>query len=249
MAVRRVDDVATITLAGAPANALSERLLAELGAALTGPEVGAARVLVIASGIPRFFAAGADLKLLVTLDRPGFARYLAELRAVLDTIATLPQPSIAAIDGIALGGGLELALACTLRVAAPAAQLGVPEVRLGLLPGAGGTQRLPRLIGRSRALDLLLTGRSLDGEEALRAGLVDRVAPDAVAAAAQLAGEIARHPAATLSAIVRCVDAADARDPDAGMRAELAELLDRFESADGREGIRAFIERRPPEFS
>ena len=208
-----------------------------------------AHVLVIASGIPRFFAAGADLKLLATLERQGFERYLGELRAVLDTIAALPQPSVAAIDGIALGGGLELALACTLRVAGPAAQLGVPEVRLGLLPGAGGTQRLPRLIGRSRALDLLLTGRSLDSEEALRSGLVDRVAPDAAVAAAALAGELASRPAATLSAIGRCVEASASGDVDAGMLVELHELLDRFESADGREGIRAFIERRPPDFS
>jgi enoyl-CoA hydratase/carnithine racemase len=224
------------------------QLLAELGDALATPQVSTARVLVFASGVPRFFAAGADLKLLATLDRDGFARYLAELRGVLDTIQALPQPSIAAIDGIALGGGLELALACTLRVAAPAARLGVPEVRLGLLPGAGGTQRLPRLIGRSRALDLLLTGRSLDGEEALRVGLVDRVAADAAAAAAELAGEIACHPAAALTAIGRCVDAAARSDEDAGMRVELDELLDLFDSADGSEGIRAFLERRPPDF-
>jgi enoyl-CoA hydratase len=237
-------DVATVALDSAPANALSYALLDGLRGAIGSPAVRGARVVVIGSRLPRFFAAGADLKLMATLDGSGFAAYLATLRGVLDEIAALPQPTIAALGGVTLGGGLELALACTLRVASHEARLGVPEVRLGLLPGAGGTQRLPRLIGRSRALDLLLTGRAVDGEEALRLGLVDRLGPDADAAAAALARQVAALPAAATQAIGRCVDAAADGDRKAGMRTELDELLGLFSSDEGRAGIQAFIARR-----
>ncbi len=236
--------VATITLDSPPANALSHALLAALRDAVAAPPVRSARVVVVGSRVTRFFAAGADLKLLAMLDRTGFAAYLAVLRGVLDELAALPQPTIAAIGGMALGGGLELALACTLRVASHEARLGVPEVRLGLLPGAGGTQRLPRLIGRSRALDLLLTGRAVHGEEALRLGLVDRLAIDADAAAEALAVQIAAFPAAATQAIGRCVDAAVGDDLGPGMRTELDELLALFAGDEGRAGIQAFIARR-----
>jgi len=242
--VTRSGAVTTIALDGAPANALSYALLAALRDALGGADVRGARVVVIGSRVPRFFAAGADLKLLATLDGSGFAAYLGMLRGVLDEIAGLPQPTIAALGGVTLGGGLELALACTLRVASHEARLGVPEVRLGLLPGAGGTQRLPRLIGRSRALDLLLTGRTVDGEEALRLGLVDRLGADADAEAAALAGQIAAFTSASTQAIGRCVDAAAGEDPGSGMRTELDELLALFAGDEGRAGIQAFIARR-----
>jgi enoyl-CoA hydratase/carnithine racemase len=240
------DGVATITLTSAPANALSQALLDELRDAVGSPSVRGARVVVLGSGLPRFFAAGADLKLMATLDRGGFAAYLAVVRDVFDDIAALPQPTIAALGGMALGGGLELALACTLRVASRDARLGLPEVRLGLLPGAGGTQRLPGLIGRSRALDLLLTGRALGGEEALHLGLVDRLGADADAEAAALATQIAASSAAATQAIVRCVDAAPGYNLRPGMRTELDELLELFASDDGRAGIEAFLARRPP---
>lgn len=243
LTTEHADGVATITLCSPPANALSEGLLAELRQTLASAEVRAAPVVLIRSGVPRFFAAGADLKLMATLDRSGFSAYLSTLRAALDDIADLPQPTIAAIGGMALGGGLELALACTLRVASPEARLGLPEIHLGLLPGAGGTQRLPRLIGRSRALDLLLTGRSVDGGEALRLGLVDHVDADVDARATALAVEIAARSSAATRAVVRCVDAADGVAAD-GMRTELDELLDLFASPEGRAGIEAFLNRR-----
>jgi enoyl-CoA hydratase/carnithine racemase len=244
--IASADGVATITLESPPANALSQALLAELRDAVGSPPVHGARVVVVASGLPRFFAAGADLKLMATLDRAGFAAYLAEVRNVLDDIAALPQPTIAALGGMALGGGLELALACTLRVASHDARLGLPEVRLGLLPGAGGTQRLPALIGRGPALDLLLTGRAVDGEAALRLGLVDRLGTDADAEAAALATQVAASPTAATQAIVRCVGAAAGGNLRPGMRVELDELLELFASDDGRAGIEAFIARRPP---
>jgi enoyl-CoA hydratase len=223
-------------------------LIAELGAALDEIGRSAARVVVIRSANERFFAAGADLKLIATFDRAGFAAYLRRLRGMIERVASLPQTSIAAIDGMALGGGLELALACTLRVASPKAKLGVPEIRLGLLPGALGTQRLPSVVGRARALDLLLSGRSMPGAEAAAIGLVDRLDDFPDGAADAWANELAAYPRSASAAIRRCVDAAGALKPEAGAAAELAEILELFDGADAREGIAAFVERRPPEF-
>lgn len=248
-----VGGVGTITFHSPPVNALSRELISGLRAALG--RCNEALVVVIASAVPRFFVAGADLTLLATLDPDGFRDYLSELRDVLDQIDQAGFVSIAALDGTALGGGLELALACTLRVASADAALGVPEVKLGLLPGAGGTQRLTRLIGRGRALDLLLTGRSVSGSEAYAAGLVERVTspvehessrPASVAAAAW-ASQLAAVPPSTAAAIVRCADAA-CGDFGAGMQTEFDEVLELFGSPVGREGVAAFVEKRRPRF-
>lgn len=242
--------VATVTLANPPANALGTAVIEGLGAALDDAEAAGARVVVVRSEVEGYFAAGADLKLLAEADIVGFTTYLDRLRAVLERIASPGPLSIAAIDGFALGGGLELAMACTLRVATPRARLGVPEIKLGLLPGATGTQRLPRLVGRGPALDLLLTGRSAGGEEATRLGLVDRLVAngDADLAAAELAARLAAGPADALATIVRCVDAADALPLAEGVDVEREEILRLFATTDAREGIRAFVEKRPAEF-
>lgn len=206
---------------------------------------------MIESAVPRFFAAGADLALLATLDAGGFRRYLAELREVLDEIAGARFVSIAAIDGIALGGGLELAMACTFRVASPEAILGVPEVNLGLLPGAGGTQRLTHLVGQRRALDLLTSGRNLSGREAHAMGLVERMTEPGTASAGMAgrswATQLAAVPASTLAAIMRCVDAATG-SAAAGMDVELREVIELFASPIGHEGVSAFVEKRSPQF-
>ena len=163
-----VDGVTTITLSRPPANALGEPIIAGLAAAFDQAEADNSAVIVITSAVSGFFAAGADLTLFDNLDQAGFLDYLDRLRAQIERAHTGPWVSIAAVDGHALGGGLELAMACTLRVASAGAKLGVPEVKLGLLPGAAGTQRLPRLVGRGAAIDLLLTGRSVGGSEALQ---------------------------------------------------------------------------------
>lgn len=207
-------------------------------------------MIVVRSEVDGYFVAGADLKLLAGTDTEGFVRYLERLRGVLERLAALPQLSIAAVDGFAFGGGLELAMACTLRVATPRAKLGVPEIKLGLLPGAGGTQRLPRLIGRGPALDLLLTGRSIGGEDGARLGLVDRLAADgeANAVAADLAARFADGPAEALAATVRCADAARDLPLREGLAVERDEIVRLFTTPDAREGIRAFIEKRAPEF-
>jgi enoyl-CoA hydratase/carnithine racemase len=238
-----------VTMRNPPANQLGAALADGLATALDAFAAAPARVLVIASAIDGFFAAGADIKLMAGADPATFRAYGASLRAVLDRIAVLDRPSIAAISGRALGGGLELALACSLRVGSATARLGLPEPRLGVIPGAGGTQRLPRLIGRGRALDMLLTAREVAADEALAIGLLDRLAAAyAVTAAVELAGTLAElsHPA--LTAILRCVDDAAELPLADGMAREAARVEQLFDSADGREGLAAFLARRPPQF-
>src|ERR671923_2745761 len=182
---RHGDDIAAILLRRPPANALGMPLIEGLNAALDATRD--AKVLVVASRIAGYFAAGADIKHMATVDADEFAAYGDALRNALNRFAAPERVTIAAIDGLALGGGLELALACTLRIGSARATFGLPEVKLGLIPGAGGTQRLPRVVGRSRALDLMLTGRSLDAQEAFAIGLIDRLVEPGTAESAALA--------------------------------------------------------------
>lgn len=241
--------VATLTLDDPPANALSLGMTDELSAALDAVEQSGVKVAIFRSAVPGFFVAGADLKLLGHADGAVFGDYMVRLRGVLERIPLMPVVTIAALDGHTLGGGLELASVCTFRVGGPAAKLGVPEIKLGLLPGAGGTQRLPRLTGRGTALDLLLTGRSADAEEALRVGLLDRLDPEgAEAGARKLAAELVRMPTSAMTAIIRCVDAARDLPLEQGLRVEGDEIIALFDGADAREGLTAFLEKRRPDF-
>jgi enoyl-CoA hydratase/carnithine racemase len=245
------DGVTTITLSRPPANALGEPIIAGLAAAFDQAEADNSAVIVITSAVSGFFAAGADLTLFDNLDQAGFLDYLDRLRAQIERAHTGPWVSIAAVDGHALGGGLELAMACSMRVASAGAKLGVPEVKLGLLPGAAGTQRLPRLVGRGAAIDLLLTGRSVGGSEALQMGLIDRLAGEgvsAVEAAGVLAASLAHGPREAYQAILDCVDAAAQSDLGTGMQFERDQVARLFESPDGREGVQAFLEKRRPSF-
>ena len=242
--------VAVLSLSSPPANALSLALVENLERGIDEVLTEGATVLVFASRTPRFFAAGADLKLLANASSSEFSEYLVTLRSLIERIASLSQPTIAAIGGMALGGGLELALACTLRTASPQAGLGLPEVKLGLLPGAGGTQRLTRLIGRGPALDLLLTGRSVDGNEALALGLVDQLcSDDLLRETVDLARLLAKQPKQAMEMIIRCVDAAGNGSFVDGMAFEQAAVEGLFDTPDAREGIKAFVEKRQPDFS
>jgi enoyl-CoA hydratase len=241
--------VVTVVFARPPANALGLPLLEGLNRALDA--ASDARVVILTSAIPGFFAAGADIKLMATIDRAGFEEYGDLLRRTLDRLAAPGFLSIAAVEGLALGGGLELAMAATLRVAGRDASFGLPESKIGLIPGAGGTQRLPRLVGRGRALDIMLTGRQVDAAEAAAIGLVDRLvdAGAAIAAAEQLAAELLRASPLAQAALVRTVDAAFDLDLAAGMALERDEVGDAFENGDGGEGLRAFLEKRTPRFA
>lgn len=242
--VEQRGEVTHIVLDRAPANALGRPLVEGLEAALDALDEWDSSALVISSAVPGFFAAGADLKYIATLDPPGFERYRDALRSPLERLAGWGRPSIAAIDGLALGGGLELAMACTLRFATPASRLGLPEVKLGLIPGAGGTQRLPRLVGSGRALELMLTGREVDGHEAAAIGLVDVICEDGVLERAlDCATGLARLPPPTLEAIITCVDAA-LTVPEHGMEIEGYAVARLFAEGHAEAGIAEFLDKR-----
>ncbi|MBY4573378.1 enoyl-CoA hydratase [Gordonia paraffinivorans] len=239
-----------VELARPPANALGIPLLDGLDAAIDAAEAaGDVKVMIISSRIAGIFAAGADIKHMATADIVGFTEYGDRVRAVNDRLASAPWLSIAAVDGLALGGGLELAMACTLRVSGPNAKFGLPEVKLGLIPGAGGTQRLPRLVGRSRALDIMLTARQVDAEEAERIGLVDRlVEGDVLAAARELAAELTGPSLPAQLAVVRTVDASFDTPLAQGARYEVDQISELFSDGEASEGIAAFVEKRRPNF-
>jgi enoyl-CoA hydratase len=243
------DDAVFLVIERPPANPLALDLVAALDAAIDVADREApGHVLVVRSAVPGFFVAGADIKHMVEIDEAGFRAYGDSLRSVFNRLAAPERISIAAVDGLALGGGCELAMACTLRVAGPEARFGLPETKIGLLPGAGGTQRLPALVGRGRALEMILTGRQVAAAEAHAIGLVDRLAPeDAAATAVELARELGANSRVALEAVVRSVDAA-VSPSEAGSAAEADEVAELFAHGDAAEGLRAFLERRPPRF-
>jgi enoyl-CoA hydratase len=232
-------------------NALNGPTLDELRRALLDIKSDPAiRVVIITGSGERAFVAGADITELAA-QRPDESREHARRgQHVFDLIENLGKPVIAAINGFALGGGCELALACTLRIAADTARLGQPEINLGLIPGFAGTQRLTRLIGKSAALDLLLTGRQIPADEALRVGLVNRVAPaaDLMTSARTLALELAGKPPLAaryiLEAVHRGMDVP--LDQAQFLEATLFGLI--ASTDDSREGTAAFLEKRTPVF-
>ncbi|GAA5174286.1 enoyl-CoA hydratase [Pseudonocardia eucalypti] len=240
-----------VTLYRPPANALGLPLVEGLEQALDEFEKSDARVLLITSALDGFFAAGADIKLMAGATADEFAAYGEALRGPLNRLATADRPSIAAIEGLALGGGMELALACTLRVGSRSARLGLPESKLGLIPGAGGTQRLPRLVGRARALDLMLTARELSGGEAYAMGLLDRLVERGAAAetAMALAETLGRRSGAALTEIMRCVDDVFDRPLADGLARETERVNRLFTGREAREGLTAFLEKRRPDYA
>ena len=247
------DGVATVTVNRPDKlNALDAATIGELEACFA--ELGAlaaARVVVLTGAGPKAFVAGADIGELAALDA-GAAHALARRgQALMDRIERLGKPVIAAVNGFALGGGCELALACSFRWAADTAKLGLPETGLGLIPGYGGTQRLARLVGRGRALEMILRGAPLTAADAHAAGLVQRVVPAAelATAVATVAREIAARSAVALRCALEAVDGGLATDPAAGLRLEAGLFAVAASSADGHEGCRAFIEKRPPRFT
>jgi enoyl-CoA hydratase/carnithine racemase len=243
--------VMLVTLERPPANALGLPILNGMHAAIDAAEsAGDVKVMVISSGLDGFFAAGADIKHLSSIDAESFTAYGDKMRAVNDRLAAAPWISIAAVDGLALGGGLELAMACTMRISGPRGKYGLPEVKIGLIPGAGGTQRLPRLVGRGRALDIMLTARQVPAREALAIGLVDRLTDgDVVKEALALAAELVTASLPAQLAVVRTVDAAFDMSLEEGFAYEVAQEQALFEDGEAAEGITAFVEKRPPNFA
>ena len=232
-------------------NALSEPLRQALIAAIDDSAGDAAvRALVITGAGEKAFVAGADVGELAARSVVEQQRVMRE-RRVYDVVAALPKPVIAAVNGACLGGGLELALACDVRIASSTATFGQPEVRLGLIPGGGATQRLPRVVGLGAALKLVMSGEAVPADEALRMGLADEVVPpaDLVPRALALAERIAANSPAAVAAAKRAVHAALDTPLAAGLALERALFLVCFAGDDRLEGTRAFLEKRPPEFS
>jgi enoyl-CoA hydratase/carnithine racemase len=245
--------VAIITLVNPPVNTLRNALLEQLLAAAQAlAENGDARAVVLTGTGPKAFASGADVAEFQEMlgSDEAVAHHTSLTRRTFDTIAGLPQPVVAALQASAVGGGLELALATDLIVADAHARLGLPEVGLGLIPGAGGTQRLPRRIGLPQAVELILLGRLLTAVEAQEIGLVMRVAPagEALSYGLELAEQLAAQPAVAVRAAKRALRVGSTMSLEEGLDVEREQFTAALSSVDAREGLTAFLERRRPDF-
>jgi enoyl-CoA hydratase/carnithine racemase len=239
--------IATIRLDRPKLNALNAAVQAELGAAAAQVSGDPRIRAVVLYGGERVFAAGADIK---EMAEAGYTQMLASSRRLQDAltaIARIGKPVVAAITGYALGGGLELALCADFRVAGETAQVGQPEIALGVIPGAGGTQRLPRLIGPAKAKGIVFTGRFVGAAEALAIGLVDKVVPDAEVyqAALDLVARYSNGPAVALSAAKQAIDDGLDVDLDTGLEIERLHFAGLFATSDQRTGMRSFMENGP----
>lgn len=231
-------------------NALNATMRSEMVAALDRLRDNRdVRVVILTGAGDKAFIAGADVAEFA--DRTALEQRTAMTgRRVFEAIAEFPRPTIAMINGVALGGGCEVALACDLRIAARSARLGQPEIRLGIIPGGGATQRLPRLAGAGNAMRLILTGEIIDADEAHRIGVVDTVVEDAALRerTREIALAMGGHSPVALELAKAAVRAAMETPLSAGLALERELFIAAFASEDGREGVRAFLEKRPPAF-
>jgi enoyl-CoA hydratase/carnithine racemase len=245
--VERDGAVATIRLDRPPMNALNAQVQDEISAAAREVrDDGGVRSVVLYGG-EKVFAAGADIKEMAGLGYGEMAERAGRLQAAFNEVARIPKPVIAAVTGYALGGGLEFALTADFRVVGESAKVGQPEILLGLIPGAGGTQRLPRLIGPARAKDLVYSGRFVGAPEALALGLADRIAPDAEVyeTACELAARYANGPALALRAAKQAIDTGLEIDLDDGLEVERLHFAAMFTTEDAQTGMRSFLENGP----
>ena len=242
--------VATIRLDRPKMNALNEQVASEIGEAVDELALNEAARAVVVWGGERIFAAGADIKEMETQDPVRMYRYIGRFQDVFTRLEQLPQPSIAAVNGYALGGGCELAMACDFRICAEDSLLGQPEIKLGVIPGAGGTQRLPRLVGPARAKDIIFTGRFVKADEAERIGLVDRVvSSDKVyATAVEMAEELAAGPTVALMAAKQAIHNGLESDIKTGLLIERQAFAALFASEDQKIGMKAFVEKTEAKF-
>ena len=239
--------VATIRLERPPMNALNAQVQNEIAAAAAQVTADQEVRAVILYGGEKVFAAGADIKEMADASYGRMAADTRRLQDAFTAVAKIPKPVVAAITGYALGGGLELALCADFRVAGESARVGQPEILLGVIPGAGGTQRLPRLVGPARAKDIVFTGRFVGAAEALAIGLVDKMVPDAEVyqAARDLAARYAGGPALALRAAKQAIDEGLEVDLDTGLEIERLNFAGLFATEDQRTGMRSFIENGP----
>ena len=241
------DGIGTIRLDRPKVNALNEQVATEIGEAVDRAALDESVGAVVLWGGERVFAAGADIKEMGEQDAIRMYRYIGRFQDVFTRLEKLPKITIAAINGYALGGGCELTLACDLRIAAEDANLGQPEILLGVIPGAGGTQRLPRLIGTARAKEIIYSGRMVPAEEAYRIGLVHEVHPpgDVYQRALKVAGRYASGPTVALQAAKDVIQNGVEADIATGLLLERQAFAALFASEDQKIGMTTFIEKGP----
>jgi enoyl-CoA hydratase/carnithine racemase len=232
-------------------NALNVQVQSELHEAALEVSAREDIAAVVIYGGERVFAAGADIKEMAEMSYSDMARHSGRLQEAFKALARIPKPVIAAVTGYALGGGCELALTADFRVAAEDAKFGQPEILLGVIPGAGGTQRLPRLVGPAKAKELIFSGRQVDAAEALAIGLVDKVVPagDVYKAAVEWASSFAGGPALAIKAAKEAVDRGLEVDLDTGLEIERLQFSGTFATEDRVEGMRAFVAKEKANFT
>ena len=251
LVVEKEEGIAIVKLNRPPVNSLSEASYRELLEAFSELEADDAVNAIILTGAgDKSFAAGLDIKDVAGKTIAGYFEFAALSRNAVDKIAAINKPTVAALFGFVLGGGCEIALACDLRISTPDATIGCPEVNLGIIPGSGGTQRIPRLIGVAKAKELLMMGDTVSGEEAARIGLVNKAVPkEAVLDEAKAwAKKLAKKPKVAVSLIKTAIDQGMNMDLASGISFENECFMISYVSEDGREGMAAFAEKRKPAF-
>ncbi|WP_285708608.1 enoyl-CoA hydratase-related protein [Microtetraspora sp. NBRC 16547] len=245
------DQIATIRIDRPKMNALNRQVQEEIAECARIVDADPLAAAVIIYGGERVFAAGADIKEMAVMSYADMVTHSRALQDCFTAVTEIGKPVVAAITGYALGGGCELALCADFRVAGESAKLGQPEITLGIIPGAGGTQRLPRLVGPARAKDLIFTGRHVDAAEALAIGLVDRVVPDdeVYTAALELASTFVGGPGVAIRAAKQAIDQGLEIDLDTGLEIERLQFSGLFATEDAKEGMGAFAEKRRPKFT
>ncbi len=250
--VERADRIATITLNRLPMNPISTKMIEEIDDALNGIEKdGETRAIILTGAGEKAFCAGADVTEFGQAFAEGRVKELAMTRhRVFTRIERFPKPVIAALNGYALGGGCELAMSCHLRLIADTATVGQPEINLGIIPGYGGTQRLPRLVGRTRAYEMLLLGDRISAQRALEIGLVNKVSPTVslMNDARELASRLARQAPIAVKLIIDCVNRGLESTIEKALEIEADNITAVSSTEDAMEGVMAFLGKRPPEF-
>lgn len=253
LSISNEDGVSFLSINRPPVNALGNQLLDELGTAVdtlnADPKT---KVIVLVSAIPNVFIAGVDLKEMAALTTPeDIVKVIRKGQSVFTKIENSDKPVIAAVQGVCVGGGQELIMACHIRIVSDRTRFAQPEITLGIIPGFGGSQRLPRIVGASRATELILTGDVITPQEAFRIGLVNRVVSDGalIKTARETAKKIARHGLPAIKASMKAIREGLDKPLAEGMKAEEEAFRTITGTQDMREGIRAFIEKRQPKFT
>ncbi|MBC7076137.1 MAG: enoyl-CoA hydratase/isomerase family protein, partial [Syntrophomonadaceae bacterium] len=247
----REESVGMITLNRPEAlNALNDELIDELHRAVDIVSADEQTRVLIITGNDKAFCAGGDIKTMINMDPLQVKKYITPIHAVFNKITELPKPTIAAISGFTFGGGVELALTCDFRLAADNAKFGFPEINLGIFPAAGGSQRLPRLVGATKAKELMFTGDTIDASTAFSIGLVNQVVSreELMDSAKRLAKKLSSKPPVAIKMLKQAIHAGLNTDINTGLTIEVEKFCNLFATEDQKEGMAAFIERRKPDF-